>query len=120
MSVMLLILAFMCSLVGCAYLAISQDRNFRLVQDDANRRAPSRKLRPLGFVLLFLALCGCLLRDGVSFAALLWPLMLGISAVVVAQILSFRPAFLKPLLAIDKLALHRAKNPSSGIEKSGR
>lgn len=80
-----------------ALLALSQDRNWRTV-GLAQARAPYG--RGLGWAFLTASLVPVLLRDGLSFAALLWPMLIAASAIGVAMILAYRPALLRPLARI--------------------
>lgn len=98
---LLLLLAAGASLVGCACLALSQDRHRLAVAGD--RRHPPRTpghTRSLGWYLLAASLLACTLRDGGAFAALLWPLLVGASAFAVALTLTYRPELLRPLLGM--------------------
>ena len=59
--------------VGFALLALSQDRNWRIVDAAALPKYPARViLRVAGFTLLGLALVSAVLCNGASFGALLW------------------------------------------------
>ena len=101
----LLVLACTTCLLGCALLALSQRRHWRTVLDD--RKADPPKLAKTGWLIVFASLVPCVLRDGGSFAALLWPLVFGASAMTIAMLLTYRPAVLNPLAAFVILACGR-------------
>ena len=91
---LLLVAAGTLSLAGCALLALSQTRNWRTV---IGQGAPPPVMRRLGWICVGLALVVCVIRDGGSFAALLWPLLLAGGAFAVAMMLAYRPDWLRPL-----------------------
>ncbi|MEM8776635.1 MAG: DUF3325 domain-containing protein [Pseudomonadota bacterium] len=85
-------LAAITALMACAFLALSQPRHWRAITG-ANH-AP-KSLRLAGWGSAALSLVFCILRDGGSFAALLWPLLLASGALTIAMALTYRPAWLK-------------------------
>ncbi len=92
-----LLLACALALLGGVLLALSQSRNWRVVTGDRNAPPKARSMRRLGWLLALGALAPCVMRDGWSFAALLWPLVLGVAALLVAMTLSFCPHWMKPV-----------------------
>ena len=94
----LLVTAYSLCTIGCALLALSQSHHFRKVLD--NRSAKPPKLATFGWALVLLALIPCIMRDGGSFAALLWPLVFAAAALTIGMILAFRPAWLRPLATV--------------------
>jgi hypothetical protein len=80
---------------GFVLLALSQDRNWRLV---VAAPPPSRVLklaiRTAGYVLLAAALPIALWRDGPSFGSLLWGTMVSVAGCVVTLTLSWLPDWL--------------------------
>lgn len=95
MSVLPVILAAVCAFAGCALLALSQPRHWQAVTGSAT--IPPRSSRRLGGGLVLASLVTCIWRDGASFAALLWPLLLMAGALGVSAVLAWRPASLRPL-----------------------
>lgn len=91
----LLLIAFAVCLAGCLLLALSQVRNWRRVTGDSKAIAP--KSSTAGWLFVLLSLVPCVLRDGASFAALLWPLIFAASAMTAALLLTYRAAWLKPV-----------------------
>ena len=88
------------SLVGFAFLALSQDKHWRTVTS-AKGSAPSKTLvRSSGWTLVFIALVPCIIRDGGAFAALLWPLLLTVCAFSIAMLIAYRPQWLKPIASL--------------------
>lgn len=92
----MLVLAAFSAFLGCTFLAISQDRNCRKVLGNSVPDQSQRFARFIGWSLIGAALVFCILRDGGSFAALLWPLVVGSAAIAVAILLAFGPQLLKP------------------------
>ena len=90
-----LVFASLFAFLGCALLAISQDRNWRTVMGGSPRPTTAQIARWTGWVFVFSALVACVMRDGGSFAALLWPLLLALAAFAVAMILAYEPRLLK-------------------------
>ena len=88
------------SFLGCALLALSQSRNWRKVSGDS-KTDPLRSVRA-GWALVMLALLPCVLRDGGSFAALLWPLLFACGAMTTALLLTYKPQWLRPLARISQ------------------
>ncbi|MEM0984847.1 MAG: DUF3325 domain-containing protein [Pseudomonadota bacterium] len=87
-------IASLLCLVGMAALALSQDRNWRSMGIGV---APAGWVRPLGWGLILSALILCILRDGASFAALIWPMLLAAAAFLIGMALAYRPTWLRPL-----------------------
>ena len=96
-GILLLTLAAICALGGCAFLALSQGRNWRTVM---GKGQASGLTRPLGWTLIGVSLVPCIIRDGASFAALLWPLLLAAASVTVALLLAYAPSGLKPIASV--------------------
>ncbi|MEL7028314.1 MAG: DUF3325 domain-containing protein, partial [Pseudomonadota bacterium] len=102
-----LFLAYLSGASGMGWLALSQPRHWRAVMPGPAPDKPKRVLRIAGWVSLFASLIFCILRDGGSFAAILWPLILGAAALAVAMALTYRPSVLKPLGMITNLLIWR-------------
>lgn len=99
-SLGLLALASLSSLFGMAALALSQERNWRNVCNGAKPSETEIGIsRWCGSLLLMLALVFCVVRDGASFAALIWPLLLAAGAFVTAMSLAYKSDLLSPLAA---------------------
>lgn len=94
---MWLAVGFVACIGACACLALSQLRHWRTLGD---RTSPPTALGIAGWVLLFAGLIACVVADGGSFAALMWPLMFASSAFLVAMALSYRPQLLLPLARV--------------------
>ncbi|MEM8774673.1 MAG: DUF3325 domain-containing protein [Pseudomonadota bacterium] len=87
-DLLLLVLASLSALLGCAFLALSQHRHWRTVM---GKGAPHRAVRPAGWALLAISLAICISRDGSSFAVILWPLLLSAAAILVVMIIAYWP-----------------------------
>lgn len=98
MIAFLLLLALLgVTYAGFAALALSQRPNWDILM--LRRRFPAhlvRTLRACGFALLVSALSIALVRDGPSFGAILWTIMLAIGAALVAATLTFRRKTTRP------------------------
>ena len=87
------------SLLGCLALAMSQTRNRRRVLGHQRAHTAPSWLTPAGWCLLGISLWICVLRDGASFAAVLWPLSVASSSFVVAMAIAFMPKGLRWILS---------------------
>ncbi|HTU66379.1 MAG TPA: DUF3325 domain-containing protein [Steroidobacteraceae bacterium] len=87
------IAALLSAELGMAWLAQAMDVHWRQVRGDAPRPV-SRALRPLGYAALIAALVLCLLANTATMAVLVWMMLLAVSAVSVAFVLSWRPRLL--------------------------
>ncbi|CAN5620472.1 hypothetical protein BH10PSE6_BH10PSE6_22480 [soil metagenome] len=103
-SGLLIALALLCY-VGFALLALSQDRHWRHVVGGhvagGHVHCPRRLVRPArmaGYGLLALALPLAVVRDGPDFGAVLWATMLSAGAIAVVATLTWRAAYLGPLV----------------------
>ncbi|MEO0421955.1 MAG: DUF3325 domain-containing protein [Pseudomonadota bacterium] len=97
METLLLALASGSCLLSASLLALSQQRNWRAVTAAPYPSAIRSTARPLAYGLMGLALMLCVARDGGSFAALLWPLLLGAAGLAVTLVIAYRPRWLRPL-----------------------
>lgn len=92
-----LVLAGLSAWLGCAWLALGQKKNWRTV---TGGNTPPRACVGLGWMFVLATLISCVMRDGVSFAAILWPLIFATAAFLVAMTLAYRTQWLKPLASI--------------------
>lgn len=95
MSMILLIAAWLVGLSGCLALALSQHRHWQAATRSGS--LPPRWARRSGWSLSAASLGLLIMRDGVSFAMLFWPLLIGAGALVTAGLLSLKPTLLSPL-----------------------
>ncbi len=102
---LLLIAAFACCVIGFAWLALSMEPHWRQVRS-GEPLLPTvvRTLRILGSVGLAASLWLCFLADHPSMAALVWPMTLAASALVVAFTFTWRPRAFAPLVAWVRMA----------------
>jgi hypothetical protein len=98
MTFLLFTCAVISAIVGCALLALSQERHWKAVTGKA--QGAGQRFRLAGWLLLIASLVCCILCDGASFAALLWPLLAMLAAFAVAAALTWRPALLHPLASM--------------------
>lgn len=90
--------SWLASLIGMAWLALAMDVHWQQVRPaDAHTPAIARRLRACAIAALAASLALSLTADHPSMAALVWPLTLATSALAVAQTLSWRPHWLRPL-----------------------
>ena len=92
----LLIASAGASLAGCFALAMSQPRNRRRVYGHGRKVHPPRLLRPAGWALILVSLPLSAARDGLSFAAVTWPLIVAAAAFSAAMWLAFYPLRASP------------------------
>jgi hypothetical protein len=95
MTIVLAIAALLAVTGGCLLLALSQPRHWQAVTHTASR-AP-RSVRPAGWCLIGVSLILVIMRDGLGFGALSWPLLTSVGALITAAILSVKPAMLAPI-----------------------
>jgi hypothetical protein len=95
MAAFLLLLAGAAGYGGFACLALAMPDHWAraggAVEDHARR---GRRLRLAGALMLCVALAICIWRDGASFGAILWVILLTASAIGVALTLTWRPRWL--------------------------
>jgi hypothetical protein len=100
-SGLLIAMALLCYL-GFALLALSQDRHWRRA-GGGDAPCPPRLVRPartVGYGLVLLALPVAVVRDGPDFGTVLWATMLGVVAIAVVATLTWRAAYLGPLVRV--------------------
>ena len=91
----LVITAWLAALGGCLALALSQHRHWQAAT--RNGSLPPRWARRSGWSLTAASLGLLIMRDGVSFAMLFGPLLIGVGALITVAILTLKPAILAPL-----------------------
>ncbi|MEM1147644.1 MAG: DUF3325 family protein [Pseudomonadota bacterium] len=92
LSISLFLLTALACWFGLLLIALSQRRNWRTLGLDG---AGMRIARPLGWALLVAAFGLSWLRDGMSFAMLIWPMLIALSAISIALLLAHRPSILR-------------------------
>jgi hypothetical protein len=98
-EVPLLALAWLCALVGMAWLALTLDVHWRQVRGAAPltpRRATLLRLG--GTAALCASLWLCLRADHLTMAPLVWVMGMAGAALIVAFALAWRPRWLAPLV----------------------
>ncbi|MEM1106963.1 MAG: DUF3325 domain-containing protein [Pseudomonadota bacterium] len=89
-SLALLALAISLCLAGMVLLAFSLNRNWR----DVGMKTPVwPRARMVGWGLVFASLAATIARDGPSFAALIWPMLIAGAAILIGMVLAYRPAW---------------------------
>ena len=97
---LLLAAALLCSFCGLGWLALAMEPHWQQVRGEAAAgRSTVRLLRALGAGALLLALGLCLRADHATMAVLVWVMALAGSALLIAFSLSWRPRWLRPLVA---------------------
>ena len=81
-------------------LALSQAKPWRAVAIGNQRSPRKRALRAVGFALLAATFLLTLVREGIAFGVLLWPLILAVAATAVAFTLTWRPHWLRGVARI--------------------
>lgn len=95
MSAALLISALLAAFLGSASLALSQRKHWQVVTSSSS--TPGQAPRRAGWSLLGASFLLTILRDGASFGALFWPMLLGLSVMVTALLMTWAPQALRPL-----------------------
>jgi O-antigen/teichoic acid export membrane protein len=91
---MILALASIACLIGCAGLALAMSRHHKQVFLRELSRRRQRNLRAAGVALLLAGLLLCVGQAGWGSGAVWWTGMLSIAALTVTLLLSFRPNWL--------------------------
>jgi len=95
---LLLIAAFVTSIAGMGWLALSMDVHWRQVCGNAfGSPAPTKRLRALGTLGLGTSLVLCLSVNHASIASLVWVMALTAAAFSIAFILTWRAHWLRLL-----------------------
>ena len=96
MSGLWLLMAFLSMLAGMGWLALSLPAHWKQVRPQRSEPA-SGQLRLLGWTGVLVSALACLAADHPSMAILVWLMLLALTAVLVALLLSTRPHWLQPL-----------------------
>lgn len=89
---LILILVVLAQWFGFGALALSQNKHWKTVmQMQTCPYVTSRALRGLGAVLLATSFILLVIRDGVAFGVLLWPMVAFFVAILVAFMIAYRP-----------------------------
>jgi Protein of unknown function (DUF3325) len=97
---LLLAAALLCTTCGLGWLALAMETHWQQVRGEtAASRSSVRVLRALGAAALLLALGLCLRADHPTMAVLVWVMALAGAALLIAFSLSWRPRWLRPLVA---------------------
>jgi len=95
-----LCLASLLAVAGFGALALAMPRHWNEVTDAACDVVPARRLlHASGAALITVSVCVCWWRDGPAFGSVLALLVATAAAAAVAQLLAWRPHWLRPLLA---------------------
>ncbi len=87
----LLILALLAAIIGMAGFAAANDLHWRQLFRERRQSAATRTLcRTSGVTLLGVSFVFCAMADPISMAFLVWPMLLGVAAAVVAAALTIR------------------------------
>jgi hypothetical protein len=99
-NAVLLVIAFVCCVIGLAWLALAMDAHWRQVRGGQPLSpALAKVLRVLGSAALVASLLLSFAADHASMAALVWIMDLAAAALIVAFTFSWRPRALAPLVA---------------------
>jgi TRAP-type uncharacterized transport system fused permease subunit len=95
-SLWLVIAAFI-SFIGMAWIALSFSAHWQQIMQRPSQqhRVARQLLRALGYLCVLLALLACLMADHPSIAILAWLMLSTASAFLVANIIAWRPSFLR-------------------------
>lgn len=90
--------SLLAAVLGMGWLALAMDVHWQQVR--ASDAQPSRKfLRALGHTALAGSLLLCLAADPATMAVLVWMMLLAVSAITIAFVLSVRPRLLAALVS---------------------
>lgn len=98
MNTLWLCLAALAAFLGFALLAISQKQHRRTIEGGKSLAHARTKCLVVGWAMNLMSLSFCIVRDGISFAALLWPLISAAAALLVAAGLACRPSIFHPIM----------------------
>lgn len=103
-----LIAAAIVALAGMSWLALTLQTHRKQVFPSELQQIATRRLKVLGWSLLLLSAVFCSQADHPSMAILVWVMLQAVAAMMVAMMLSRRPAMLRllcPPLVADKLLM---------------
>jgi len=95
--------ALLCTELGMGWLALAMDVHWKQLHAANPRSRVAARLRVLGGSALVASLAFCLAADSATMAVLVWMMLLAVSAVTIAFVLSIRPRLLAPLAAVGRL-----------------
>ena len=115
LSVALLGFAFFLCWAGFGLLALAQERHFYLFYPSFRPIAHLIRVQAaIGIIAIALSLPLCIEAQTAGFGSLLWLLLLPVSAMTVALLLTWLPSALKPLAWLVKRCFHNfPRAPSS-------
>lgn len=91
------VLMALLSLAACSSLALSQERNWKIVTPGSQANRARLALRYQGWLLLGGVLALAIASEGPGFAVLLWILLAALASLLVALSLTFRPVLFRPV-----------------------
>lgn len=111
-AALVLLLALVLALAGFAALALAMPRHWHDVTGIDCETVPARApLRWSGAALISASVALCWWVDGPSFGSLLALLCTSAAAALVAQVLAWRPQWLRPLLRTGRAGPPQTRNP---------
>ena len=95
-SLWLVVAAFI-SFIGMAWMSLSFATHWQQIMQMSpqQHRVARQILRAMGYLCVLLALLACLMADHPSIAVLAWLMLTTASAFLVANIIAWRPSFLR-------------------------
>lgn len=98
MTPVLLFFAIVSALSGALLLALSQERNWRIIC--GGRTGRQARMLHKGWSMALLTLALCILRDGASFGTILGLFLLATAFLTITLTLGFRPRWLSPITSL--------------------
>jgi type III secretory pathway component EscU len=101
---LLIILSALLSLLGCSCLALSQEKHALAILGKGAQLPAASACRRWAFACLLLALVFQLLGSTGDFVIVLYPMFLGVGALIAALAIAFSPDWLRPLRVLPGLS----------------
>jgi hypothetical protein len=98
---LLLMAAFVCSVLGMGWLALAMDTHWNQVRATGRSSRTVLALRVLGWGAMAASLVLCLMADTATMAVLVWMMLLAVAAASIAFVLSVKPGILAPLISFS-------------------
>lgn len=101
---MLIVLSALLSWLGCSCLAFSQEKHALAILGKGAHLPPASACRRWAFASLLLALLFQLLGSTGDFVIVLYPMFLGVGALIAALVIAFSPGWLRALRVLPGLS----------------
>jgi hypothetical protein len=89
--------AMLLSIIGCGYYALSQHSHWKIDEPMKTKKHKKIRMRLFSLFSLIMSLVIFIIEEA-EFAALLWPLSIGLGIFIIGMILAYKPSILSRLM----------------------